>query len=297
MALIGQYQRHPQLAAHGGRDDQPSDDQPSDDQPSDDQPSDDQPSDGQPSDDQPSDGQPSDDQPSDDQPSYDQASDDQPSEDATSASYTELPASYKPPPRRRPQPGRLERGRAAVPGGAGPGWRRWLGTHLAWAGWASVGAALIAVGVILGAALSSSSTPNATRPEQTVTQTLLPALPGGPPPAPGTACDSSFKVSSAPAALCMNEAAGDANTDFVVHGRGFVPHTSVTVTMTESGPPPTFTRVLDSTSSVRPVVGRDGTFSFTIKRLFPISLQLGLCTVDVTGSGGRHATTQFMVRP
>ena len=32
--------------------------------------------------------------------------------------------------------------------------------HMAWAGWASVGAALVVVGVILGAALSSSSTPN-----------------------------------------------------------------------------------------------------------------------------------------
>ncbi len=79
-------------------------------------------------------------------------------EDATSASYTELPASYKPVPRRRPDHGRS---RSAVPPGSG--WRRWLRAHLAWAGWASVGAALVVVGVILGAALSSSSTPNPPR--------------------------------------------------------------------------------------------------------------------------------------
>ena len=73
------------------------------------------------------------------------------SDDATSASYTELPASYKPAPRRKPG--------AAGPPRSGPGrLAAWLRTHLAWVGWASVGAALIVAGVILGASLTSSST-------------------------------------------------------------------------------------------------------------------------------------------
>src|SRR5579859_7786801 len=61
--------------------------------------------------------------------------------DATSASYTELPASNLP---------RAFTRRPA-------GWRLWVRTHLAWAGWASVGAALVVGGVILGASLTSSS--------------------------------------------------------------------------------------------------------------------------------------------
>src|SRR5947209_1166451 len=72
-------------------------------------------------------------------------------EDSTSASYTELPASYKPRPRRPPKG-------AGAPGSgrSGAGWQSWLRTHLAWAGWASAGAALIVAGVILGASLTSS---------------------------------------------------------------------------------------------------------------------------------------------
>ena len=85
-------------------------------------------------------------------------------EDATSASYTELPASYRPARRRKPAHGRPAPAPSPGPGPAGgrqgSGWRRWLRAHMAWAGWASVGAALVVVGVILGSALSSSSTPS-----------------------------------------------------------------------------------------------------------------------------------------
>ena len=99
------------------------------------------------------------------------------SDDATSASYTELPASYKPVPRRKPGTG--------ASGPAGSGWRRWLRSHMAWAGWASVGAALVVVGVILGAALSSSSVPTSGGSKQ-----ASGALPPRP-VAPETVCGTS----------------------------------------------------------------------------------------------------------
>ncbi len=103
MAMIGEYQRNPQLAAFGQLGDEVGEDR---------------------------------------------------SDDATSASYTELPASYKPAPRRKPG--------TRSPGPGESGWRRWLRSHMTWAGWASVGAALVVVGVVLGAALSSSSSPSPT---------------------------------------------------------------------------------------------------------------------------------------
>jgi len=206
-------------------------------------------------------------------------------EDATSASYTELPASYMPAPRRRPEPGRS---RHATAGNAEPGWRRWIRAHLAWIGWTSVGAALVTVGVILGAALSSSSTP--------APAALPTGSPGGPPPAPDTTCGS-VKVgagNSGPA-LCMGKSQGDANTVFVVRGTRFDPRTSVTVTLT--GVDPENHPIMDSTSPVKPVTSPGGTVSFTVNKLYPGSLQLGLFTVDVTEPDGSKATTQFMVIP
>ena len=40
-----------------------------------------------------------------------------------------------------------------------------------------------------------------------------------------------------------------------------------------------------------------GTFQLNIGRLFPGALQLGLFDVQITGSGGREATTAFIVIP
>ncbi len=231
MALIGEYQRNPQLAAHGG-----------------------------------------------------------PGEDATAASYTELPASYKPVPRHKPERGQPRHG---VQGWLSHPWRplprrQWIRTHLAWLGWASVGAALIAVGVILGASLSSQGTPHLTQ---------NPAFPPGPPPPPQTTCGTSAKVSSGSKgpALCMSQSQGTPNTAYVVRGIGFVPQTSVTVTLTELSP--SNTQIIDAISPVKPVTGPDGKLSFTIRQVYPGQLQLGLVTVEVTGSGGQKATTQFMVIP
>jgi hypothetical protein len=205
-------------------------------------------------------------------------------DDATSASYTELPASYKPPPRRRAQGA-----------GSGPGWRRWLRAHLAWAGWASVGAALVVVGIILGAALSSNSpeTPSTLAPPAGG----APAPPaGGPPPAPPTVCPESGQAGEP--VLCMvNQSRGTVNTAWVVQGNGFVAQTSVTVSLIWNSPPQLPRETFDRTARVKPVTGRDGSLRLTISQLFPDSLRLGLFTVEVTGSDGRKALTTFIVIP
>jgi serine/threonine protein kinase len=188
--------------------------------------------------------------------------------DATSASYTELPASYKPPPR-RPSKGV----------GSGPGWRQWLKTHMAWAGWASVGAALVVGGVILGASLTSSSSP---------------AVAPGPPPPPPTVCGNPVKASHK-LILCMNRSQGYPSTAFLVEGGGFAPHSSLTVRLSEVNP--SNKQIVDITSPVKPVTGADGTFKISVSRLYSGPLELGLFTVDVTGSGGQTTSTQFMVIP
>jgi serine/threonine protein kinase len=190
-------------------------------------------------------------------------------EDSTSASYTELPASYKPRARRPPK--------AAVPP-ASPGARRrnWVKTHLAWVGWASVGAALVVAGVILGASLTSSSS-----------QTP------GPPPAPRTDCASVAQGSGA--TVCMNRSRGFPDTAFVVEGRGFSPRTTLTVKVSELDP--TNNDVFSQTSADKPVTGQDGTFKVAFSQLYSGSLQLGLVSVSVSEPGGHAVGTQFMVIP
>ncbi len=203
-------------------------------------------------------------------------------DETTDASFTELPAAYKVRPRRRPGFSGRARPRPTQPAYAGPGWWRWLRAHLTWAGWASVGAALVVGGVILGASLTSSgSTPGPV-----------------PPPAPSTACGSAQGGSAALGpALCMVQPSGDSGTAFVVHGSGFAPQAPVTVTVTGIGPPPGSTEIMDSTSPVRPLTARNGALSFPLSQLFPASFPLGLFTVEVTGADGVKATTQFRVIP
>jgi serine/threonine protein kinase len=195
-------------------------------------------------------------------------------EESTSASLTELPAAYRP--RRKPGRGRPRQEHQAD---AGSGWRQWLRAHLAWVGWTAVGAALVIAGVILGASLTSSGSTGS-----------------GPPPPPPTACHSSGQVSHGPM-LCMAQASGEPSAAFVVHGTGFAPGTPVTVTITGVAPPPTSANIMRKTATIKPVTGQDGTFSFTVSQLFPSPYPLGLFTVEVTGSHGAQASTQFMVIP
>src|SRR6266567_519913 len=208
-------------------------------------------------------------------------------EDATSASYTELPASYRPASRRKPGHGRTGPGTGPGPGRQGSGWRRWLRGHMAWAGWASAGAALVVVGVILGSALSSSSTPD--------TGSGLGGPPGGPPPAPKTVCGSSGHAGGGPGACMVKQSQGTTGTAWVVQASGFESGQPVTVALRFNSPPQivpaqTFTRTVRMTPS-------DGTLRLNINQLFPGALRLGLFNVQVTGPGGRQATTTFMVIP
>jgi serine/threonine protein kinase len=204
-------------------------------------------------------------------------------EDATSASYTELPASYRPASRRKPGHGRADTGTGPAGEHQGSGWRRWLRGHMAWAGWASVGAALVVVGVILGSALSSSSSPSTLSGQ------------GGPPPAPKTVCGSSGHAGGGPDACMVKHSQGTTSTLWVVQSSGFESGQPVTVALSFNSPPQivpaqTFTRTVRVTASA-------GTFRLNINQLFPGALRLGLFSVQVTGAGGREAITTFMVIP
>ena len=215
-------------------------------------------------------------------------------DDATSASYTELPASFRPARRRKPAHGRTGPGRTDPGTGAGArrqgsGWRRWVRAHMAWAGWASVGAALVVVGVILGSALSSSSTTDST------SNSGNSGPPGGPPPAPKTVCGSSGHAGGGPDACMVMRSQGTTGTAWVVKASGFESGQPVTVSLGFNSPPQivpaqTFTRTVRITPSA-------GTFRLNINQLFPGALRLGLFNVQVTAPGGREATTTFMVIP
>jgi serine/threonine protein kinase len=208
-------------------------------------------------------------------------------QDDTSPSQADLPASYLPKRRSRAQP---RRAAGIGPRWLPPGTRRWIAAHLAWVGVATGGAALVAVGVFIGASLNDSAPPPAPAP----TQNILGPRPNPPPPPPPTMCGP-VQLHSGPALCMVGFSRGAQNAAFVVRGSGFAPNAPVTVTLDEVNPGGN--QILDITSQVRPVVGRDGTFSFAISRVYPGSFQLGLVTVKVKEAGGRRASTEFMVVP
>jgi serine/threonine protein kinase len=205
-------------------------------------------------------------------------------EDATSASYTALPASFKPAPRRR---------RGAGQGGAGNGSRsaprRRRTKVIGWVAGACVGAGLITLGVFLGASLTSSGSPAA-----------------GPPPLPNVppACSSSVQASSTPR-VCMNQAYGQADDTFVVHGSGFAPQEPVTLTLSGVTRPPANKPITFRASVFTVAADGQGIFSYTVNQNDESvngPLPLGLYEVDATGRGGHQAatvkaSTQFVVLP
>jgi serine/threonine protein kinase len=194
--------------------------------------------------------------------------------DATSASYTELPASYQPKPRpkaARPRPS------------AGPHWRTWVRTHLAWVGWVSVGAALVVGGVILGASLSSSGS-----------SSRQGSQPPPIPPAPQTLCPV-VQAAAGPGLCMVRQSQGTASAPFTVRGNDFTPGSSVTFTVSEVDP---YGKTLFSDTLPRHVtVGPDGTFQVVVGQLYAKPLVLGLVTVDASEPGGAHASTEFMIIP
>ena len=151
------------------------------------------------------------------------------------------------------------------------------------------------VGVILGAALSSSSTPSP------VAGSGLPAggvLPGGPPAAPKTVCGHSGHAGGGPYLCMATQSLGPVTTAWVVQASGFAPGTPVTVMLSFNSPPRVVpAQTFDRTARLRPVTGPDGTLRLNVNQLFPASLQLGRFYVQVTGAGGREATTEFIVIP
>ena len=204
--------------------------------------------------------------------------DDDRSSDATAASYTELPASYKPAPRRKPGTG--------SPGAGEPGWRRWLRSHMAWAGWASVGAALVVVGVILGAALSSSSTPGSG-----ASSNRHPAGAG----AAGTAGGAGDGVrharhnTSGPALCVLNRSEGTPAPRGSSRAAASRPGLSVTVWLTWQSPTAAAPKqTFDHTSPDKPVAGADGTCQGPgISQLVP----------EFVAAGGVHRRGDGIRRP
>ena len=179
---------------------------------------------------------------------------------------------------RPPAPPRRAGSRVTPGPGAESGWRQWVRSHLAWVGWASVGAALVVAGVILGASLTSSSTPTVRPAADRQSRRIRCAAP---------------RSGQRRSDVCMNQSQGDPSTAFVVEGSGFAPRTPVTVTLTELDPPQRADLQTNVAGSSRSPA-RTGRFKVPVSQLYPGSLPLGLFTVEVTGSGGRATSTQFM---
>jgi hypothetical protein len=202
---------------------------------------------------------------------------DEDSPDVTAASYAPLPAVRPAGPHAT---GSRASGQHAQPARRA-GWRPWLRTHLAWAGWASVGAALVVGGVILGASLTSSGS-------------LPGAQSAAPPPPPATVCGATA-AGSGPALCMVNSSRGTTDTPFVIRGSHFSPGASVTFSLSEIGPPPQPASLFSATSPRHATVGPDGTFMIHVSELYAGPFALG--EVTVKASGGGMASTLFMVIP
>ncbi len=142
----------------------------------------------------------------------------------------------------------------------------------AWAGWAAAGGALVTLGAILGATLTSSGSP--------------PATPGPPPGVPGSLgppCPESGQPGTVPT-LCVSPDDGTPATTFTVHGHGFKPDVKLTLNFYPPpqavGPPaPQTLRTL--------TLPPDGEIQFS-------HLQLGM--YDLVGPGGGPAVA-FRIDP
>ena len=94
----------------------------------------------------------------------------------------------------------------------------------------------------------------------------------------------------------MNMSSGDPDDTFFVQGSGFAPQASVTVSLDWQSPPQ-LNQSFHRTSAVKPVVGPNGTFRFTVNQLNPGLLPLGQYNVVVAAPDGHKSSTQFVVLP
>jgi len=148
--------------------------------------------------------------------------------------------------------------------------------------------ALAGGGVVLGARVAR--TPATSAQEQGPPADRRPGEeePGGPgngPREPGSGLDGR---PGGPARLEVNQPYGDRDTTFVVSGRGWEPHTEVTIVLA-GGP----------TLPNRPRADRAGAFHYVIgqdRELFPRGLPLGEHVVAAT-AGGRRIEVRFRVDP
>jgi hypothetical protein len=208
---------------------------------------------------------------------------DGPGDEATFGSRTALSAPHAPAVRRW-----LARRSAVLPGRPAPPVRpgRLRGRRYgAWLGVAALtvaAAALAAVGAVIAVApdggtgrTSPSSSPN-------------PAALGFPPPA-GPPPSSFAPLSGSRPGIEMLQPMGDGNTGFVVHGAGWPPRSTVTLTLADR-----------STASVPLVVDAAGIFNYTIDQghvFYPGPIPIGRHEVVVTGDGRRLTTVFQIVRP
>jgi serine/threonine protein kinase len=157
---------------------------------------------------------------------------------------------------------------------------------------AVAGVALLTAGVGVGFAVHGSGarptsivTP---APAVTVTATVPPSgppLPTGVPKAPGC---SSHEPSTTPV-ICVNQPFGDGDTVFVIHGSGFVPFTTVTVSVVGVGSSPD-----------QPITDKEGTFNYAVDqghRFFSGPMPPGHYEVVATTADGGKASITLTVNP
>jgi serine/threonine protein kinase len=212
-------------------------------------------------------------------PASDTADDELTGDELTSASRTELPR--VPAPRPGPRHG-APSGRGRRPGGQPPappeepGHRdRRIRFGLIAAGCVAGAAALVLAGAYLGPKVDPGLT------ARTASVSNPGSGPGeNPPTAPPTGTSSTPK-------LALGQPMGDGVTGYVIHGMGFIPGTTVSVSLAGHG-----------TSAWHPVVDPKGTFNYTIDQghlFFAHDIPIGNYVIVVTGPGGRRATARFVV--
>jgi Protein kinase domain len=206
-------------------------------------------------------------------------------EDATFGSRTALSAPRGPALRRwltrrpaPPPPGRP----AAAPGPGSPAGlarKRRRGTALGLARRTGAAAALVAVGALIVVALDGGI--GKPSPSASQNPAILPLLqPTGPPP-------SSFPpLSGNRPGIEMIQPIGDGVSGFVLHGAGWPPRSTVTLTLAGRSVPVT--------------VDGAGAFNYTIDQghvFYPGPIPLGTHYVVVSGPAGRPLSTSFVVQP